>query len=170
MSGYFDLADETASVFVDGWYRSGDLADMDDEGYLRITGRRREIIRSGGETVAPSEVEAAIASFPGVREVGVVGLPDQSWGEIVCAVVVLDEGAPMPAVESLRAYLGSGLATFAAGSPRGRTTPHGGHRADPAGSSAAVVARPTRSGLTPILICARLLLQQVVEDSGWRVV
>jgi fatty-acyl-CoA synthase len=112
MSGYFDLADETASVFVDGWYRSGDLADMDDEGYLRITGRRREIIRSGGETVAPSEVEAAIASFPGVREVGVVGLPDQSWGEIVCAVVVLDEGAPMPAVESLRAYLGSGLATF----------------------------------------------------------
>jgi fatty-acyl-CoA synthase len=62
--------------------------------------------------VAPSEVEAAIASFPGVREVGVVGLPDQSLGEIVCAVVVLDEGAPMPAVESLRAYLGSGLATF----------------------------------------------------------
>jgi fatty-acyl-CoA synthase len=112
MSGYFDLPDETAAVFADGWYRSGDLADMDDEGYLSITGRRLEIIRSGGETVAPSEVEAAIDGYPGLREVGVIGLPDDSWGEIVCAVVVLESGATMPSVDSLRTYLGPRLARF----------------------------------------------------------
>jgi fatty-acyl-CoA synthase len=112
MSGYFDLPEETTAVFADGWYRSGDLADMDGEGYLSITGRRREIIRSGGETVAPSEVEAAIDGFPGVREVGVIGLPDDAWGELVCAVVVLEAGATMPSVENLRTYVGTRLANF----------------------------------------------------------
>jgi fatty-acyl-CoA synthase len=112
MSGYFDLPDETGAVFDEGWYRSGDLADMDDEGYLTITGRRREIIRSGGETIAPSEVEAAIEGYPGVREVGVVGLPDATWGEIVCAVLVLDSGVPTPSVEAVRAFLDGRLANF----------------------------------------------------------
>jgi fatty-acyl-CoA synthase len=112
MTGYLDLPDETAAVLEDGWYKSGDLADTDDEGYLTITGRRREIIRSGGETIAPSEVEAAIEGFPGVREVGVVGLPDDSWGEIVCAVLVVEPGAPTPSVESVRAYLNTRLASF----------------------------------------------------------
>lgn len=65
MTGYFDLAAETAAVLQDGWYHSGDLAVMDDEGYLTITGRRGEIIRSGGEAVAPSEVERAIEGMPG---------------------------------------------------------------------------------------------------------
>jgi fatty-acyl-CoA synthase len=112
MSGYFDLPDETAAVFDDGWYKSGDLAEMDDEGYLTITGRRREIIRSGGETIAPSEVETALEGYPGVREVGVVGLPDDSWGEIVCAVLVLEAGVPTPSVEGVRAYLNGRLASF----------------------------------------------------------
>jgi acyl-CoA synthetase (AMP-forming)/AMP-acid ligase II len=112
MSGYFDLPAETAAVFDGGWYKSGDLAVMDDEGYLTITGRRREIIRSGGETIAPSEVEAALAGFPGVRDVGVVGLPDESWGEVVCAVLVLEPGTPTPSVEAIRAYVGTRLANF----------------------------------------------------------
>jgi fatty-acyl-CoA synthase len=85
---------------------------MDEEGYLSITGRRREIIRSGGETVAPSEVEGVMDGFPGLREVGVIGLPDDAWGEIVCAAVVMEPGVPAPSVESLRAYLGSRLASF----------------------------------------------------------
>jgi acyl-CoA synthetase (AMP-forming)/AMP-acid ligase II len=112
MTGYFDLPDETAAVLQDGWYRSGDLAEMDGEGFLTITGRRREIIRSGGETVAPSEVEAAIEGFPGVREVAVVGIPDDSWGEVVCAVFVLSPGGPVPSVEALRSHLGPRLASF----------------------------------------------------------
>jgi acyl-CoA synthetase (AMP-forming)/AMP-acid ligase II len=120
MTGYFELPDETAAVLVDGWYRTGDLADMDDEGYLTITGRRREIIRSGGETIAPSEVEAAIAGLAGVQEVAVVGLPDDSWGEIVCAAFVLSHGADVPSVETVRAHLGTRLAAFK--HPRAVTT------------------------------------------------
>jgi len=112
MSGYFDLPDETSAVFDGDWYRSGDLADMDDEGYLAITGRRREIIRSGGETIAPSEVEAAMEGYPGVREVGVVGLPDSTWGEVVCAVLVLEPGVATPSVEAVRAFLDGRLAGF----------------------------------------------------------
>ena len=112
MSGYFDLPEETAAVLVDGWYRSGDLAEMDDEGYLTITGRRREIIRSGGETIAPSEVEAVIEGMPGVSEVAVVGLPDDAWGEIVHAVLVLTPGSSAPTVQELRAFLAPRLAGF----------------------------------------------------------
>jgi acyl-CoA synthetase (AMP-forming)/AMP-acid ligase II len=111
MSGYYELPQQTADVWQDGWYRSGDLGEQDDEGYFWITGRRREIIRSGGETIAPEEVELALASFPGVREVAVVGLPDTSWGEVICAVLVLEQGCKTPEVEELRRHV-STLAAF----------------------------------------------------------
>lgn len=111
MSGYYALPEQTAGVLNDGWYYSGDLAERDEEGFYSITGRRREIIRSGGETIAPEEVEAALSSFPGIREVAVVGLPDASWGELVCAAVVLEPGRAVPAVEELRRHV-SGLASF----------------------------------------------------------
>jgi acyl-CoA synthetase (AMP-forming)/AMP-acid ligase II len=112
MSGYFDLPEETDAVLQDGWYRSGDLAEMDDEGYLTITGRRREVIRSGGETIAPGEVEAALSRYPGIREVAVVGLPDPVWGEAVCAVLVMEADNPAPALADLRAFLDTRLAGF----------------------------------------------------------
>ena len=120
MSGYFDRPEETDDALRGGWYRSGDLADMDDEGYLTITGRRREVIRSGGETIAPSEVEAAVGGFPGIREVAVVGLPDPVWGEVVCAVLVMEANSAAPAVDDLRAFLDSRLAGFK--HPRAVTT------------------------------------------------
>jgi acyl-CoA synthetase (AMP-forming)/AMP-acid ligase II len=120
MSGYFDLPEETDAALHDGWYRSGDLAEMDDEGYLTIKGRRREVIRSGGETIAPSEVEAAVGGFPGIREVAVVGLPDATWGEVVCAVLVMEANVAAPAVSDLRAFLDSRLAGFK--HPRAVTT------------------------------------------------
>jgi acyl-CoA synthetase (AMP-forming)/AMP-acid ligase II len=120
MSGYFDLPEESDAAFHDGWYRSGDLAEMDDEGYLTIKGRLREIIRSGGETIAPSEVEAAVSGFPGIREVAVVGLPDDVWGEIVCAVLVMDHDVAAPGLAEVRAYLESRLAAFK--HPRAVTT------------------------------------------------
>ncbi|MBP2316603.1 class I adenylate-forming enzyme family protein [Azospirillum soli] len=112
MTGYFDLPEQTAEVFRDGWYLSGDLAEQDADGYLTITGRRREVIRSGGETIAPAEVEAALSSYPGLREVAVVGLPDPAWGEVVCAAVTLSPGAACPDVNQLRQHVGSSLAPF----------------------------------------------------------
>jgi fatty-acyl-CoA synthase len=112
MSGYFELPDETAEALRDGWYHTGDLAEQDDEGYLYIVGRKKEVIRTGGETVAPVEVEAALAGFPGVRELAIVGIPDPQWGEVVCAVVVLHDGAALPGADDLRAHIGGRLATY----------------------------------------------------------
>lgn len=108
--GYFEDDDANAEAFVDGWYRTGDLAEVDEEGFLSIVGRARDVIRTGGETVAPSEVEAALAGCAGVADVAVVGLPDVEWGEVVCAVVVAaDAGAP-PTLEQLRAHCDGRLA------------------------------------------------------------
>ena len=92
MTGYFELPAETAQALQDGWYHTGDLAEQDDEGYLYIVGRKKEVIRTGGETVAPVEVETALAGYPGLAEVAIVGIPDPQWGEVVCAVVVLPRG------------------------------------------------------------------------------
>jgi acyl-CoA synthetase (AMP-forming)/AMP-acid ligase II len=110
MSGYFELPAETEEAIQDGWYHTGDLAERDDEGYLTIVGRKKEVIRTGGETVAPVEVEAALAGYPGLADLAVVGVPDAQWGEVVCAVVVLAEGAVLPGPTDLRAYLGDRLA------------------------------------------------------------
>jgi acyl-CoA synthetase (AMP-forming)/AMP-acid ligase II len=88
MDGYFEDPDATADALRDGWYHSGDLGVLDAEGYLSIVGRVRDVIRTGGETVAPAEVERALAHIPGVAEVAVVGVPEPAWGEVVCAVVV----------------------------------------------------------------------------------
>jgi len=109
--GYFEDPDATADVLVDGWYRTGDLAEADEDRYLSIVGRARDVIRTGGETVAPAEVEAALASLPGVADVAVVGLPDVEWGEVVCAVVVAADRAAPPTLDELRAHCDGRLAT-----------------------------------------------------------
>jgi len=109
-SGYLDRPDATAAaVDADGWFHTGDLATADGDGYLTITGRRSEGIRSAGEWIAPVEVEAAILTHPAVAEVGVVGLPDPQWGELVCAAIVVKPGAIVPTVEELRAHLSTRL-------------------------------------------------------------
>lgn len=111
MDGYFDQPDATADALRDGWYHTGDLGVLDDEGYLSITGRARDVIRTGGETVAPAEVEAVLAEHPGVAEVAVVGLPDSQWGEVVCAVIVpADDGAVD--ADGVRSHCESQLAPF----------------------------------------------------------
>jgi fatty-acyl-CoA synthase len=112
MSGYFELPAETAQALRGGWYHTGDLAEQDDEGYLYIVGRKKEVIRTGGETVAPVEVEGVLAGYPGLAELAIVGLPDPQWGEVVCAVVVLNEGAAVPSVEQLRSHIGGRLAAY----------------------------------------------------------
>jgi acyl-CoA synthetase (AMP-forming)/AMP-acid ligase II len=112
MSGYFELPAETAQALQGGWYHTGDLAEQNDEGYLYIVGRKKEVIRTGGETVAPVEVEAALAGYPGVADLAIVGIPDAQWGELVCAVVVLHPGADMPGIDGLRAHIGDRLAPY----------------------------------------------------------
>jgi acyl-CoA synthetase (AMP-forming)/AMP-acid ligase II len=107
---YFEDAAATAEAIVDGWYRTGDLAEFDDDGYLSIVGRARDVIRTGGETVAPAEVEAALTSCPGLADVAVVGVPDVEWGEVVCAVVVAADSNAPPSLDDLRAYCTGRLA------------------------------------------------------------
>jgi acyl-CoA synthetase (AMP-forming)/AMP-acid ligase II len=111
--GYFDDPDATAAAFTaDGWFRTGDVAAEDDEGYLSIIGRVKDVIRTGGESVAPTEVEAALADHPHFVDVAVVGVPDSQWGEVVCAVVVLADGAPVPTLDDIAEHCGSRLARF----------------------------------------------------------
>jgi acyl-CoA synthetase (AMP-forming)/AMP-acid ligase II len=112
MEGYFDAPDATAEVLRAGWYYTGDLGAFDDEGYLSIVGRARAVIRTGGETVAPPEVEAVLAQHPSIADVAVVGVPDVQWGEVVTAVVVVAPGVAAPDVESVRAFCGDRLAPF----------------------------------------------------------
>ena len=112
MSGYFDMPEATAATVVDGWYLTGDLAEKDGDGFLTITGRKREVIRSGGETIAPAEVEAAIQGLAGVVDVSVVGLPDKAWGEIVCAVIVMSPGEALPTIERIKAHVSGRLAPY----------------------------------------------------------
>jgi fatty-acyl-CoA synthase len=112
MTGYFERPEETATALEGGWYHTGDLGVMDDDSYLYVTGRAREVIRTGGETVAPPEVEAALAGFDGIVDAAVIGLPDDRWGEIVCAVVVTSPDVPAPTVAELRSHIGAALAGY----------------------------------------------------------
>ena len=94
----------------DGFFRTGDLARIDEDGYLRITGRAKDLIIRGGVNISPVPAEDAIAAFPGVRAVAVVGYPDERLGERICAVVEMTEGEP-PGLEALDEFLrGNGLA------------------------------------------------------------
>jgi acyl-CoA synthetase (AMP-forming)/AMP-acid ligase II len=110
--GYLNQPDATAEVLVDGWYRTGDLAEIDDEGYWSIVGRARDVIRTGGETVAPTEVEQVLAAHPQLADVAVVGIPDDRWGEVVAAVVVAAPGAAVPTVDEVRSWCDGRLAGF----------------------------------------------------------
>ncbi len=86
--GYWRKPNETTKAFVDGWFRSGDLGRVDEEGYYYLTDRIKHIIISGGENISPKEVEAVINRYEGVFESCVVGIPDEKWGETVAAAVV----------------------------------------------------------------------------------
>lgn len=104
MSGYYNQPEASAQALVDGWYRTGDGGYHDAEGFLRLTDRLKEMIVSGGENIYPVQVENVIREHPAVAEVAVVGLPDETWGEQVVAVIELARGAQAPDVEALRAF------------------------------------------------------------------
>src|SRR5690606_14645653 len=92
--GYWNLPEATAETLVDGRFRSGDLGSIDPDGYVTIADRRTDLIVSGGMNVYPSEVEECIKELPGVRDVGVVGLPHERWGKAVVAAVVREPDGP----------------------------------------------------------------------------
>ncbi len=91
--GYWRQPERTAQAFRDGWFRTGDLGYLDEEGYLYVLDRREDLVVTGGENVYPAEVEAVLLAHPAVRDAAVVGLPDIEWGQQVVAAVVLEGGS-----------------------------------------------------------------------------
>ncbi len=92
-AGYYDNPDANAKAFRDGWFRTGDLGHMDEEGFVYITGRASDMYISGGSNIYPREVEEKILTHPCIGEVAVLGVPDPVWGEVGVAVCVPREGA-----------------------------------------------------------------------------
>ena len=101
MKGYWKMEKETQWTLRGGWLHTGDMAWMDEEGYLFLVDRKKDVIKSGGENIYSREVEETIASHPAVKEVAVIGVPDERWGEAVKAVIVLREGIPCTEKEIL---------------------------------------------------------------------
>jgi fatty-acyl-CoA synthase len=113
MLGYLNDPERTAAAFEGGWFHSGDLAVIDDEGYISVVDRKKDMIKTGGENVASREVEEMIYRLPAVSEVAVVGLPDAKWIEAVTAIVVLKVGQTLTEAEVM-AHCSEHMAHFKA--------------------------------------------------------
>lgn len=109
---YVGQPEETAANYTaDGFHRSGDLGRMDDDGYVRVTGRTKDIVIRGGMNISVRQIEDALAAHPAVANVALVGMPDRQLGERVCCYLVVRDGVPAPTLESIREHLlGQGLA------------------------------------------------------------
>src|SRR5690606_24511464 len=110
--GYWGNPEATAAAFSEGgWFHSGDVATVDEEGYIYIVDRLKDMYISGGENVYPAEVEGVIFEHPAVAQVAVVGVPDEKWGEVGCAFIVTRPGMTVTA-EELREFLRPRLAKY----------------------------------------------------------
>lgn len=109
--GYWDDPQATAETVVDGWLHTGDLGYLDDEDFLYVAGRKKDMIITGGMNVYPSDVEAVVRQHPAVADVSVIGLPDQKWGERVCAVIQPEAEATV-APEEIVAFCKERMASF----------------------------------------------------------
>jgi Acyl-CoA synthetases (AMP-forming)/AMP-acid ligases II len=113
MAGYLNREEDTSAAIKDGWLHTGDVGWMDDDGYLFITGRTKDLIIRGGENIAPGEIEAVLQQNPAVEDAAVIGVPDVEWGEEVKAIVVKKPGANITEDE-LTAFVKERLASFKA--------------------------------------------------------
>ncbi len=105
MAGYWDQPEETAETLRGGWLHTGDVGSFDDDGYLTLHDRSKDLIISGGMNIYPREVEEALMTNPGVQSVAVVGRPDPEWGESVVAFVVIADGAEVSVADLDRTCL-----------------------------------------------------------------
>ena len=112
MQGYHRLSDATEEAFAGGWFHSGDLATRDEEGYLRLVDRKKDMIVSGGENVYPAEVERVLRDHPAVADVAVIGVPHPRWVETPVAFVVTADGQPAPKESELVAHCRGLLAGY----------------------------------------------------------
>ena len=111
MQEYWRRPDATSETIVDGWLHTGDVGRVDDEGFFYVVDRKKDMIISGGENIYPAEVENVLYEHPSVSECAVIGIPDESWGETVHAIVVAKEGHEASKEELLR-HCRDGLARF----------------------------------------------------------
>jgi long-chain acyl-CoA synthetase len=103
-AGYLGRPEATAQALVDGWFRTGDLGTKDDDGFISIIDRKKDLIIRGGFNVYPREVEEVVARHPAIAQVAVIGLPDEVHGEEICAVVIPNGGAPSLTEDELIAW------------------------------------------------------------------
>jgi fatty-acyl-CoA synthase len=113
MHEYIKDQEATDAVIVDGWFHTGDMAVVDDEGYITIVDRKKDIIISGGENISSVEVEKIIQNHPAVFEVVVIGVPDEKWGEATKALIVLKPGENV-SIDDIIAYVRGNLASYKA--------------------------------------------------------
>ena len=113
MREYYKQAEETAQAIVGDWLHTGDVGYMDEEGYLFITGRKKDLIIRGGENISTGEIEDVLEEHEAVEEAAVIGVPDAEWGEVVKAVVVLRSGEEATQ-EEIAAHCKGRLASYKA--------------------------------------------------------
>jgi acyl-CoA synthetase (AMP-forming)/AMP-acid ligase II len=111
--GYWNDPESTRAAFTNGWFRSGDVGYQDEDGFLYITDRKKDLIIKGGENLSPREIEEALFAHHAIAEAAVVGVPDPIFGEAVCAVVQLRSGA-MAGEEEIRQHVAQRLGRFKA--------------------------------------------------------
>jgi fatty-acyl-CoA synthase len=105
MLAYYEMPEATrATIDAGGWLHMGDLGTMDDRGFIKVTGRLKDMIVRGGMNIYPREIEEVLHAHPAVAEAAVIGVPDEKWGEQIAAVLRLAPGAQRPAAAELRAF------------------------------------------------------------------
>jgi o-succinylbenzoate---CoA ligase len=109
--GYIDRPEATSQAFQGGWFATGDIGYLDDDGYLYVLDRRADLIISGGENIYPAEIESVLQSHPAVEEAGVCGQADPQWGQVPIAFVVLKSGSSV-SIEELLSYTAQKLARY----------------------------------------------------------